>query len=192
MPRVLSGDYIVRVKQAHGIASDEASRTGAFAADGFPIDGVLQRRARRAAIGYCVLALYYVAVAPPIFRYVRWESAGYLAHDLAARAGVLLSLLAHVVANLILAAGAWRVMSVSRWMSWMVVWAAAAFLIWMWGSLGLAIWRPLQASAVPDLVPTSIVFLLVSVNTICFIVLLRAVRSFNGQRVRALHELRAG
>ncbi|MGH8664279.1 MAG: hypothetical protein ACREUX_08420 [Burkholderiales bacterium] len=118
-----------------------------------------------------MLALYYVAVAPLVLRYVRWESAAYLAHDVVTRAEVLLALLAHIVANLILAAGAWRALSMNRWMSWMVVWAAAGFLRWMCGSLGFSIWRVLQASAAPDPLQTSIVLLLVLVNSMCFIVL---------------------
>lgn len=161
----------------------------AVSADGFPIDRKLQRRARRIAIAYCGLGLYYVGVMPFALRFVRWQSLSTLAADLLARADVLAVLLLHVATNAILAACAWRVIAMRRWTSWVVVGAAtlatAAASAWIGRGLLLAIggWGE-QSSA---LGPAISVLLLLSYLA-CLVGLWRVVAAFDVQRARALAE----
>src|SRR5262245_55198378 len=64
------------------IAKPLSEATVPLAADGFPIDQSLQRRARRAAIGYGLLALYYVCMTPFVLRFIRWGTLRQIADDL--------------------------------------------------------------------------------------------------------------
>jgi hypothetical protein len=158
----------------------------ALAADGFPIDPQLQRRARRASIGYSLLAIYYVAVAPNALRQVRWTGLTPLLQDLASRAEILLPLLAYLGANVLLAAAAWNVIKMTRWGSALVLLAATVFTVWMCGSLGISIGRGLQAGAAVHSLQWAIASLLMLAYVICLVLLWRPVRTFNARRDDAL------
>jgi hypothetical protein len=159
------------------------------AKDGFPIDHALQRRARHVAVGYALLAAYYVAVAPIVLRYVRWDSLNHLIQDIWARGQILAIMLAYITANLLLAACAWRVITMYRWASRAVVAVAAIHTVWMCGSLGLTLWRALAGwTGLSSLPHVSISLLLLGGYAVCFGVLWRVVSAFNAQRQRALDD----
>jgi hypothetical protein len=157
------------------------------AADGFPIDFALQKRARRAAIGYGLLALYYVSVVPFVLRFVRWGSLEQWAEDVFARGEVVAKLLAYLVLNLILAACAWRVISMRIATSWTVVGLAAAWTFWACGSLGLGVWR--IATAAPQELDALAIVVSISLllgYVVSFGVLASATIQFNSRRAEVL------
>lgn len=158
----------------------------AVAADGFPIDPVLQKRARRAAIGYGLLALYYVAVLPFLLRYVRWGSLATILEDLFARMDLIVSLLSYVAANVVLAVCAWRVVALSRWASWVVIGLATVFTGWAGANLGLALWRSLATASSTGFVHIGLNVALLGAYVVCLVMLVRAVSAFNSQRAAAL------
>jgi hypothetical protein len=158
-----------------------------FAKDGFQIDPVLQRRTRRVAVGYALLAAYYLIVMPAVLRYVRWQDLQQLAQDLTARSVILLTITAYVGANLVLSVCAWHVIAMHRLTSWVVAGAAAVFTTWACGSLILSLWKTLAASkGLPDMSQSALALVLLISYSACFVQLWRSISAFNGQRTRAL------
>ncbi len=169
---------------------DSQLPTEHVAADGFPIDSVLQKRARRAAIGYGLLALYYVAVMPFVLRFMRWGSLGAIAEDVFARFEVLAMLLGYFAGNVFLAACAWHVIAMRRWASWTVAGVSLAFTLWACGNIGSGLVR---IAIAPDVsfasLRTAVSLGLVVGYTSCCAVLWRAVIAFNAARAKRLAEI---
>lgn len=184
---------IVEVKQpVELVASPLESQLPAMyvAADGFPIDPMLQKQARLAALGYGGLALYYIAVMPFVLKFVRWGSLQQAAEDLLARAGILAPALAYIAANVILAVCAWRVISMSRGTSRAVVGMSLGFTLWTCGTLTLSLGRTFAES--PSRVELLHVFLSIGLLVgylACAASLFLAVRRFNARRDAALAQL---
>lgn len=162
----------------------------AVAADGFPMDLALQKRARRAAVGYGLLALYYVAVTPVVLRFVRWGSLHTVTEDLFARAEVLASLLAYIAGNAMLGVAAWFVISMGRCTSWGVLGASSAFTLWAVGSLTVGLVRlAIAPGAQFGSLSTGVSLLLMAGYVACFVTLWRAVAGFNAARALRLKEI---
>ena len=186
---------MAKTRRALGIGARKTSELNekvAFAADGFPIDPLLQQRARHAACGYVALALYYACVSPFVLRYMRWSSLESLLQDLSARSVVLITLLAYIVANTVLAAAAWRIMRMRRSTSWLVVALAGVFTTWTCGSLGWSIWKAWLAPLPIDEVQLAVRLSLLLAYGICFTILWRATNAFNDRRTQAVHKFRSG
>lgn len=157
------------------------------AADGFPIDPILQQRARRATIGYSVLALYYLTVMPFVLKFVRWGSFVQVAEDLLERAEILTQLTGYIAANVLLAVCAWHIISMSRWTSLTVAGLSLCFTGWTCGTLGLSVWRMFaNQSATVDIIHVAIPVCLFLGYVASSTILLRAVLNFNAQRDTAL------
>jgi len=155
----------------------------AQAADGFPIDVLQQKRARRAAIGYVILGLYHLAVMPLLLRGMRLDSLEHLGQGLLEQGAALAKLLAYGVVNISLAACAWRVISMRIGTSWTVVGLAAGWTIWITGTLGWRWWRiataPFGQMEALDIV-VDLVLLLGHLSS--FYVLANATSRFNHRR----------
>src|SRR5262245_2147703 len=101
--------------------------------DRFPVDPALKSSSRAAAILYGLLAVYYAAVTTVFLVRMPWTSVEQFSEDLISRPEAIMVLLGFIAANVMLAACAWNVVSISRTASWLVALVALGATIWFWG-----------------------------------------------------------
>ena len=158
-----------------------------FARDGFPIDPRLERRARRAALGFLGLALYYFVALSYRVTQLTWDGALGLVHEIEAHAQVLVALIARTAAGALLALASWHAIAMRRWSSEAVVWLAGLYGLWAAAAFGLAAWAAYRAGGT-GLLAAGALGLVLLVHLGGFELLRRAVGAFNAHRFRVLSE----